>query len=490
MDAIPHIPALRGGTEYVSLDTVELRDHSAGPGAAPVAIVSQVNAGIVRREIRKAEARAAELRAVETEDLLGMCEAAARIFLEDELPLGAEESGGATQTPEQYIEALSRTSGLPHTLARANMGKVASVMGQIRTVLKGLMRGLDPALLDRGVGVQDGVKVWYTANSPCLGAVLPSNSPGVHSLWVPAIALKTPVVLKPGREEPWTPMRVAQAMLRAGIPRAAFTILPTDHEGAAAVLEACGRVLLFGDARVTSRYAADPSVEIHGPGRSKVLIGEDEIGRWEEHLEVLVASVADNGGRSCINASAIFVPSQADEIARALAERLAALRPRPRDDDRARLAAFANPAFAAGMDQAIDAALKGGGARDVSREVRGETERLVTLGGATYLLPTVIRCESLDHPLANSEYLFPFTSVVEVPHSELAGAIGPSLVVSAITRDANLCAQLRAGSDIQRLNLGPIPTSRVEWDQPHEGNLFEFLYARRALQEAPQWGTR
>jgi hypothetical protein len=32
------------------------------------------------------------------------------------------------------------------------------------------------------------------------------------------------------------------------------------------------------------------------------------------------------------------------------------------------------------------------------------------------------------------------------------------------------------------LNLGPISTTRISWDQPHEGNLFEFLYRRRSLE--------
>ena len=44
--------------------------------------------------------------------------------------------------------------------------------------------------------------------------------------------------------------------------------------------------------------------------------------------------------------------------------------------------------------------------------------------------------------------------------------------------------QLIASPWIERLNLGPLPTSRVQWDQPHEGNLFEFLYRRRAIQRA------
>ena len=42
---------------------------------------------------------------------------------------------------------------------------------------------------------------------------------------------------------------------------------------------------------------------------------------------------------------------------------------------------------------------------------------------------------------------------------------------------------------IGRLNLGPIKTNQIVWDQPHEGNLFEHLYARRAFQRAVQVRT-
>jgi hypothetical protein len=63
-------------------------------------------------------------------------------------------------------------------------------------------------------------------------------------------------------------------------------------------------------------------------------------------------------------------------------------------------------------------------------------------------------------------------------------AIGPSLVVTAITQDEKFIRELLASPSIERLNLGPLPTTRVQWDQPHEGNLFEFLYRRRAIQRA------
>jgi hypothetical protein len=39
-----------------------------------------------------------------------------------------------------------------------------------------------------------------------------------------------------------------------------------------------------------------------------------------------------------------------------------------------------------------------------------------------------------------------------------------------------------ASGHIDRLNVGPIPTYQLSWDQPHEGNLFQHLYRQRAFQ--------
>ena len=66
----------------------------------------------------------------------------------------------------------------------------------------------------------------YQAQSPVLGLVLPSNSPGVHTLWLPIIPMQVGLVLKPGPQEPWTPYRMAEAFFEAGIPREAISIYP------------------------------------------------------------------------------------------------------------------------------------------------------------------------------------------------------------------------------------------------------------------------
>jgi hypothetical protein len=63
-------------------------------------------------------------------------------------------------------------------------------------------------------------------------------------------------------------------------------------------------------------------------------------------------------------------------------------------------------------------------------------------------------------------------------------SLGPTLVLSAITRDESLVRRLVSASSIERLNIGPIATNQIAWDQPHEGNLFDLLYARRSFQSA------
>jgi len=195
-----------------------------------------------------------------------------------------------------------------------------------------------------------------------------------------------------------------------------------------------------------------------------------------------VRSIADNGGRSCINASGIWVTKHAKEISEALAQRLAAIEPRAEDDPEAQIAPFADANVATRVSQLIDQGLNEEGARDVTASYR--PERLVERDGCKYLLPTVIMCDSAEHGLANREYMFPFASVVNVDPEEIPEALGPSLVVTAITNDPKLIDKLLRSTNVDRLNVGAVPTNQISWDQPHEGNLFEHLYARRAFQRA------
>lgn len=465
-----NLPLLRAGQPYTSLDTIEV-SHVATD--EPLVSVSQANRGLIARDLLSMDKNRKALQACSVAELLAICKKAAELFSNAELPLGDH-----TQTPDDYIAQVSATTGLPQSLASANIAKIHLVFDEMAAVLDGLTRGLDLAVLDTGQNTQDGRPLSYVSLARALGCILPSNSPGVHSLWLPAIPLKTPLVLKPGREEPWTPYRIAQALIAAGCPPQALSYYPTDHGGSSEILLRSGRSLLFGGGATVEPWQQDPGVQIHGPGRSKIIIGPDKIDRWEDYLDLMVASIAANGGRSCINASGVWVPSRSQEIAEALGERLSQIHARPLDDPEAQLAAFANPIVPHNLSTLIDAQL-GGAAQDMAR---AKSERVAQVGGCTFLNPTVVHVDSCEHPLANAEYLFPFASVVEVAQDELVERIGPTLVVTAITEEQKLIQQLLASPHVERLNLGPIPTNKLSWDQPHEGNLFDFLYQQRALQ--------
>jgi acyl-CoA reductase-like NAD-dependent aldehyde dehydrogenase len=472
---LPHIPAIRRGKPYSSLDKANVNDFRTGQ---PLAQISQVNAGLIRKDLSRIHESRLALQNHSCGSLIEICAKAADLFLHSVLPFGDE---GQTQSPDEYVETLSATSGLPHVMVRRNMQKITQALKNMRTVLNGLTRGLDLGIIDRGCGEQHGTRISYYPASKSLGLVMPSNSPGVNSLWLPAIPLKIPVVLKPGREEPWTPWRLIQSLIAAGCPPEAFCFFPAGHDGAAEILHSCGRALVFGDKSTTAQYAGNPAIQIHGPGYSKIIIGDDQIDRWPDFLDILVASIADNGGRSCVNASAIVVPKFADEIAHALAQRLGPIAPLPSRDDNAKLSAFANVKMAEFIDASIQEGLKTPGAADITEKFRNGPRRTEFEGGV-YLRPTIVRCDSFDHPLANREFLCPYASVTQMPQSEMLSRIGPSLVVTAITKDPALTAALLESPLIERLNLGPISTMQVSWDQPHEGNLFEFLYRRRSLE--------
>jgi len=195
---------------------------------------------------------------------------------------------------------------------------------------------------------------------------------------------------------------------------------------------------------------------------------------------LMVSSISDNGGRSCINASTVVVSRHATEIADALAQKLGPIEPVAPEDEKARLSGFANPKMADSIDAAIEEGLKTPGAIDVTAKYRNGP-RKVSFARGTYLRPTIVLCDSFAHPLANREFLFPYASVVQVPPAEMLKQIGPSLVVTAITKDRAFHEALLDCPLIERLNLGPISTMSISWDQPHEGNMFEFLYKRRAI---------
>jgi acyl-CoA reductase-like NAD-dependent aldehyde dehydrogenase len=471
-----HLPVLRWGQPYSSLEVDQPAHFLTGE---PIAKVSRANGGLIQRDIRKAQRARAVLREIPIDELIARVARAGELYANAELPMG-----DGSQTPDEFVKAQSGTTGLPERLGRANMKKNHFVLTEMGKILQSLTRGLDLKILSDGYGEERGVPISFQAEAPALGLVLPSNSPGVHTLWLPVIPMQIGLVLKPGPQEPWTPFRMASAFFEAGIPREAISIYPGEGDVGAAVLDGCNRSLIFGGTPTVDRYRGNPKVQAHGPGFSKILLGDDQVDQWEKYLDIMVDSVFGNSGRGCINCSGIWASRHTRKIAQALAERLASVRPLPPEHPESSLAAFTVPGVADSISNAIDADLARGGATDLTAAIRGNG-RVVKNGKADYLLPTIIHCDSPEAATANKEYMFPFATVVECPEAKMIETIGPTLVCSAITCRPEFRSSLLDATHIDRLNLGPVPTVQLNWLQPHEGNIVEFLFRARAYQSAP-----
>src|SRR2546425_576559 len=443
-----NIPVLRWCRPYTSLEVDNVIHFSTGE---PLAKVSQANPGLLAKDIRQAQRARDVLCEISCRDLIRMMQKAADLYRDATLPMG-----DGVQSPDDFARQQSASTGLPEHMCKANMAKNHFVLSNMDRILDCLTRGLDLEILSRGYGVESrGVIVSYQAQSPVLGLVLPSNSPGVHTLWLPVIPMQIGLVLKPGPQEPWTPYRMAVAFFEAGVPREAISIYPGAGEMGAEVVNRCRRTMIFGSTETVKRYEGNPCVQVHGPGFSKVLLGDDVVDDWQKYIDLIADGVFLNSGRGCINTSGVWASRHTKHIAQALADRLGPMDVKPPDDPTAALAAFTVPGQAQAVHASILEKLKETGVEDMTMKCGS---RLVEKERCAYLRPWVIHCDSPEPKIANSEYMFPFVTVVRCPQDAMIERIGQTLVCSAITNDRTWARQLTDATNIDRLNIGPIPT--------------------------------
>ena len=147
------------------------------------------------------------------------------------------------------------------------------------------------------------------------------------------------------------------------------------------------------------------------------------------------------------------------------------------------MAAFTVPGQAQAIHASILEKMKEDGVTDMTAKFGS---RLVEKERCAYLRPWVIHGNSPARKIAQTEYMFPYVTVIQCPQSEMIEKIGSTLVCSAITSDKTWERQLIEATNIDRLNIGPIPTIKLDWLQPHEGNIVDFLFRARAFQMPPE----
>ncbi|SEE00444.1 aldehyde dehydrogenase family protein [Streptomyces sp. KS_5] len=375
--------------------------------------------------------------------------------------------------PDTYRELVSRCSGLPIPVVRAATDIVADAAAQAAgTVLQARPQA---AVGDwRDPATRTGGAVW-TRRGNVFAVHAAGNHPGVHALWLEALALGYRTVVRPSRREPFTPHRLVAALREAGFGADHIALTPTDHTVADTVVAGADLALVYGGDDVVRKYAGHSTVLPQGPGRAKILVTG---GDWAAHLDTIVDSVADEGGTACVNATAVLVeggPDRAAAVADALAERLAAIPSLPPRHPEAVL-----PVQPLAAARAIEAYLL--------RSAGGATAHLGGDGvvddlgdGSAVLRPAVFRLDRADAPQTGVELGFPCVWVAPWSRADGIAPLCDSLVVTAITDDERLLEQLVDEPTISNVHVGDHPTYWMRPGLPHDRYLAEFLMRTKTV---------
>ncbi|GAA2003617.1 aldehyde dehydrogenase family protein [Nocardiopsis rhodophaea] len=370
----------------------------------------------------------------------------------------------------EYEHQVSRVAGMPLAGVRAATQRTAEAAAEAYRSTRfarpeGAVDDWRDPLTRRGRAV-------WTRRGDVFAVLAPANHPGVHSLWLEALALGYRVVVRPSRREPFTPYRLVAALRETALGEGSVALLPTDYAGADDIVSASDLTMVYGGDEVVEKYAADPTVLPQGPGRSKILLSGDD---WRSHLDTVVDSVALHGGTGCINTTAVFVEGDPTPVAAALAERLGSIPSRRPEAEDAALPV--QPADTAAniekhlFDRAADA-----------RTVLGGDGIADDLGdGSAALRPAVFQVDSPDAPQLAVELGFPCVWVAPWSASDGVAPLRNTLVLTAIGASEELVDQLIEEPTISNVYLGDNPTHWLAPGIPHDRYLAEFLMRTKAV---------
>lgn len=425
---------------------------------APVADLSIVPPLYVSRSIRAQR----HVRPFPADRRHAVLTEAAKIF-------GTAEIGGMGFA--QYVDMVSRVSGLPIAIARSSA----------RGVAEAVHRAVDSVAPARPVGAtldwhdehtRQGSAVW-TRRGEVLAVHASGNSPGVHGAWAQALALGYRVAIRPSRREPFTGHRLVNALRQAGFRPEDALYLPTDHAGAAEIITAADLAVVYGGQDVVDTYAHDPTVLANGPGRTKILVTAER--DWRDYLDVIVDSISGQGGMACTNATAVLYEGDPRPLAEAITARLAAIVPLPIADERAALPV--QPLDAARRLAEYLAAKSGG-----ATPLLGADQVVADLGdGSAALRPAVHLLERADIDTLNTELAFPCVWIAPWSRADGIVPLRHSLVTNVITDDEGLIDDLLNEPTVANVYSGAHLTSYAAPDIPHDGFLADFLMRTKGV---------
>ncbi|MFY9629239.1 MAG: CoA-acylating methylmalonate-semialdehyde dehydrogenase [Methylocystis sp.] len=237
------------------------------------------------------------------------------------------------------MEALSEL------LAKEHGKTIADAKGDIQRGLEVVEFSTGVAHFMKGEYTDDagpGIDI-YSMRQPLgiIAGVTPFNFPAMIPMWMlgPAIASGNAFVLKPSERDPSVPLRLAELMVEAGLPKGVLNVVNGDREAVDALLDDPDiKALGFVGSTAVAEYvyargaAAGKRMQCFGGAKNHMVILPDA--DLDQAVDALIGAAYGSAGERCM-AISVAVPvgeATANELTRRLVPRVKGLKIGPSTD--------------------------------------------------------------------------------------------------------------------------------------------------------------
>ena len=460
-----YIPNKRGSRNYDS----PVFDHEKLYGLDGQLLVQVTHTPQIQipRFCDEAKKYAPELREIPIREVLSIFRDAADKFELENIPLGDMEL-----SPKEHAELVTLSTGLPLQYSKRAIQTLAYALRNMEEILRaqtpyGDIEGYDSM---RCRDLEHGFQVAWIPLGDSLGAIMPSNHPAVDTIWLTALATKYPTLIKSGKYDPFTRMRLAESLYSSGLPQNALYIL-YGPEARRLITEA-DRGIIFGNTNSTAQYLHHPTIKAYGPGQSKAIVSQYS----PQILDILYESIIQDGGMGCINLSAIAsLEDYGKRIAQDLAEKLDIIEvTHPLSDD------AILPAMNKEQAEQINSLINQYLSSDGVQEMTTRANNVIYKDGFAFLRPRAIYV-SPSSPAFSSlfglELPFPFVTVSDVGEDYLLD-IPHTLTVTVLPPDRKI-EEILLRTQVEKVYSGR-STLALELTDPHGGFITDHLFHLKA----------
>lgn len=467
------IGALINGQDYYDGDCYELPSYNGHKLAEIIHFDNNALSWILKRKFTGTNL----YRSMTVEEVLCKFRKAGDLFR-----CGKIKMGDKLIDENEYAELVSLSTGVPRSVPLDTLEQLSNLMANIEEVLKIQIPNGDLRALEQGYYTVGEKAIGWIPKADNLFVMTPSNHPNVNNLWILAAAMGYRIIIRPSDDDPFTPYRLIQCFIEAGLPENNFSFIPADHSAIDNFVDFAGLSMLFGGSNLKEKYGGNKKVKVFGPGCSSIIVDEKFYKRNRERtIETILSSMTKASGRGCVNASYVFFIGKGIELAESLAKAVSDFEIAEPLETESKIGAIKSSKSAEYYNNAIESMI-GHGFSELTEKYR-KTPRMVKFNGAAFLLPTILyqtEAGIAGQDKIGMELPFPFVTFIDGCDNHNFISHINSLSVSFLSDDNELFQKLLFSQKCRKLFYG-IPTNYMDFSNPHEGYLSRFLYEEKAL---------